>query len=167
MTTRRKTYVAMLVALVCGCVAAVQLAAHHGAENFYDITKPFTLKGVVNDFVRVNPHAFILIDVKDAKGEVQTWAVEGLPPNALIRGGWNPLALKKGEAISVTVFPPKPGVNLAGTLVIPKAAPEVVAQMEKVAEREKQQFLVHGTEVTFADGSKRLFGHASGYWSMK
>src|SRR5690242_9980701 len=101
-------------------LVATTLFAHHNTADYYDVTKPVTLKGVVKEFVRANPHSFLVLDVKNSAGIAETWAVEGDGPNNLIATGWDLNAsgwrtnmAMPGETVSATAFPAKPGVNLA------------------------------------------------------
>ena len=149
-------------------LATATLAAHHRTADYYDVTKPITLKGVVQKFIWANPHSFILLDVGNDRGVTETWAAEGDGPNNLDAGwdlrasGWQRTTLQPGYAISMTALPARTAVKLAGTIVIDEArmAPEVVAGMKKVAEAERAGRLVHGTDVTLPDGRKLLFGEA-------
>ena len=150
-------------------LTATSLLAHHKTADYYDVTRPLTLKGVVKEFVRANPHSFILLDVKSPAGSVATWAVEGDGPNNLIAAGWdlkasgwNKNMAMPTETVSVTAYPAKPGVNLASTLVIDEAnmGPALLTTMKRVAEIQKAGHLVHGADVTLADGRKLLFGEA-------
>ena len=50
------------------------LFAHHGTAASYDSSKTVTLTGIVTKFVWSNPHAYILFDVEDEKGDVVHWA---------------------------------------------------------------------------------------------
>jgi hypothetical protein len=162
-----KRHPAIVIGVVIGLyLAAVSFGAHHEPDEVYDFTKPFTLKGVVTEFIRANPHAFILIDVKAGNGATQTWAVEGDAPNSLTAGGWNPSTLKRGDTISITVFPAKPGVRPSSKLVIPTSPPALVALLKRVAEQQNAHYGVHGAEVTLSGGRKLLFGHRGRYWGI-
>jgi len=86
--------------------ATVTLLAHHGSAG-YDIQNRVTLTGVVTRLEWVNPHSFVFIDVKDSKGHVENWALEGSPPNVLIRTGWTKEMLMPGTEITVIGFPPR------------------------------------------------------------
>jgi hypothetical protein len=153
----------LVIVLVLGAVTAF---AHHDPAEYYDLTKPFTLKGTVTDFIRANPHAFILIDVKAGNGTKQSWAVEGDAPNTLMANGWTSATLTRGDEISVAAFPARPGANLLKTLVVPAAPRELVALLSKVAERMRAQHAVHAAEVTLPNGRKLLFGHTGRYWGI-
>jgi Family of unknown function (DUF6152) len=82
--------------------------AHHGAAG-YDSNKLTTLKGTVTDFRFQNPHAQILLDVKDSSGKVQNWVLEAVGIATLSRSGWTRTIMKPGDAITVTGNPAKNG----------------------------------------------------------
>src|SRR5262245_18777888 len=126
--------------------------AHHSVEKFYDTSKTITLKGTVDEIVWANPHAFLLISVKNANGATENWAVELGPPNALARSGFDRRTLGQGGQITVTAYGPKAGENLESTVISLKEPPELVALLKSVAERAKANRLAHPTEVTLPDG---------------
>jgi len=82
--------------------------AHHGTANF-DTTKSVTVKGAVSKFQFFNPHVMISLDVKDDKGNVQTWQGGLTSPNHLMRSGWTKETLKDGDIITLSGFPAKSG----------------------------------------------------------
>jgi hypothetical protein len=82
--------------------------AHHGAAG-YDSNKLTTLKGTVTDFRFQNPHAQILLDVKDSSGKVQNWILEAVGIATLSRNGWTKNIIKPGDTITVTGNPTKNG----------------------------------------------------------
>jgi len=84
------------------------LAAHHSGSAF-DLEHPVTLKGTVANFEWSNPHVFIALDVKDEKGNVEQWRVEGNSPNMLTRVGWKREMIKEGDHLTVTGFLAKTG----------------------------------------------------------
>jgi len=96
---------ALAVSLLLGCHAAF---AHH-ARAAFDVDHPVTLEGTVTSFRWNNPHAFIYLDVKDEKGNVDQWRVEANSPNMLSRIGWTGELVKPGDRISVTGAPAKNG----------------------------------------------------------
>jgi hypothetical protein len=83
-------------------------SAHHGAAG-YDSNKLTTLKGTVTDFRFQNPHAQILLDVKDSSGKVQNWILEAVGIATLSRSGWTKSIIKPGDTITVTGNPAKNG----------------------------------------------------------
>lgn len=66
----------------------IPVYAHHSFGAEYDATKPITVTGMITRIEWTNPHSFIYIDVKDEKGNVANWKLEGYPPNVLYRNGW-------------------------------------------------------------------------------
>ena len=133
-----------LSALTAVCIlflVSLSVFGHHKIADFYDTTKPIALKGVVTHFIRANPHSFILIDVKNAKGETQGWAVEGDAPNTLVGYGWELRStVKQGDAIGITAFPAKLGAK-PDPLVLDDARmpPDLQALLKKVGERQAAQ----------------------------
>jgi hypothetical protein len=95
-----KTAFATLAALLVATTAL----AHHSPIVF-DRTKQVTLTGVVTEFRWGNPHSWIHIDVADAAGKVANWGIEMNPASHLARDGWRSTTLKKGDQVSIVVFP--------------------------------------------------------------
>jgi len=78
------------------------LSAHHSFAAQYDANQPLTLTGTVAKIDWTNPHIHIFLDVKDDKGGVTQWKLEGYPPNMLVRQGWQrDVTLKPGAVITV------------------------------------------------------------------
>jgi hypothetical protein len=105
MNARVVTRFAVTAFLLLSASAAM---AHHGAAG-YDSTKVTTLKGTVTDFRFQNPHAQILLDVKDSTGKVQNWILEAVGIATLSRSGWTKSIMKPGDQITVTGNPSKNG----------------------------------------------------------
>lgn len=68
----------------------------------FDMTMPFTVRGVVKRFEWTNPHAFIYLDVTDDKGQTQEWSIEMTSLNQLKTYGWVRDMVKPGDVISCT-----------------------------------------------------------------
>jgi len=103
-----KTLVALLPALLCAGV----LFAHHG-NSAYDETVRVPIKGTVTEFVWVNPHSQIYLDVKDKSGKIVHWGVETNSPGILSRAGWRRNSLKPGDEITIILCPAKNGQPVA------------------------------------------------------
>jgi len=87
---------------VCG-----SLLAHHGSAS-YKTDKVVVLKqATVTKFVWANPHAMLLFDVKDEKGNILHWAGEAGSPSAVRAFGWNKNSLQPGDVITVQLYPSK------------------------------------------------------------
>jgi hypothetical protein len=75
----------------------------------FDKNRVVTLKGVVSKVEWKNPHVFIFIDVPDGKGGKTRYAAESDSPNVLMRRGWKPSTLKKGDSVSIGLYPLRDG----------------------------------------------------------
>ena len=80
------------------CVIAASAYAHHSAAGI-DQTKTVSLEGVVKEFKWANPHSWIELEVKNAKGATEIWNLEMMPPSYLIRAGWKSSTIKPGDKI--------------------------------------------------------------------
>jgi hypothetical protein len=112
--------------------ATAPVSAHHAFAAEFDATKPIKLRGTVTKMEWINPHTWIHIEVKRPNGTVEPWAIEGGPPNALFRRGFNRNSLPTGIEIVVEGFQAKDGSRKG-----------------------------NGRDVTFPDG-RRLFLGSSG-----
>src|SRR5262249_6916847 len=72
------------------------LAMAHHSFAMFDQEHPVDLVGVVKEWKYTAPHAFIILEVKEADGNSQLWSLEGGAPSGLIRDGWTSKTLKPG-----------------------------------------------------------------------
>jgi hypothetical protein len=89
---------------------------HHGTGIAYDQGKPTVIKGIVTEFSWTNPHAHLLLDVKDASGKTSQYAVEMNSPGVMIRQGWTKRQFKVGDEVSITVYPAKVGTPIGSCI---------------------------------------------------
>ncbi len=94
-------------------LAALPGAAHHSFAAEFDIHRPLKLTGTVTRMEWTNPHAWLFIDAKDENGKVQSWAVELVGINDLLRRGWGRGRVKAGDVIDVKGFGARDGTNTA------------------------------------------------------
>ncbi len=89
--------------------AALPLSAHHSFSAEFDADKKVRLEGKVVRMDWTNPHTWLYIDVANADGKVERWAVEGGSPGVLLRAGWTRNSLPEGTKIIVNGFQAKDG----------------------------------------------------------
>jgi hypothetical protein len=120
------------VVLLCGFT--IPVAAHHSFGAEFDGNKPITLNGVVTKIEWTNPHSHFYVDVKDEKGRVSNWSLQGYTVNTLYRTGWKKdVSMKVGDTVTVFGWLARDGSKAA-----------------------------HAREVTLRDGKKLFFGPPAG-----
>ena len=105
-----------LVIIMTGLVALMASAislGHHSFSAEFDVGRPVELSGTVNHMECTNPHAWLHLDVQAEDGSTQTWAIEFLGVNALVRSGMSPKTVKPGDKLTVTGFGSRDGTNTA------------------------------------------------------
>jgi hypothetical protein len=95
-------------------ISAPPLKAHHAFAAEFDEKRPvhFT-DAVVTKVEFINPHSWIHVDVKQADGTVENWAIEAGSPNILMRRGVTRETLKAGDKINVEGYQSKDGSHRA------------------------------------------------------
>jgi hypothetical protein len=111
-----------LISFAFSVVLSGNALSHHSFSAEFDVGKPVTLAGTVKDFEWTNPHAWLHLDVKDAQGNTQTWAVELLGVNSLIRSGMTPKTVQPGDELTVTGFGARDGSNTANASTVSRTA---------------------------------------------
>ena len=79
-------------------------SAHHSFA-MYDHTRTVTLKGAVTKFQWTNPHAYIELDVADAKGALTHYSIECTSINMMQRNGWRSNMIKAGDMVKAIIAP--------------------------------------------------------------
>ena len=98
------------LAVICAFVLAMPAWSHHSHGNY--VTDSFVdLQGVVKEVHLVVPHSWVYLEVKDAKGEPQVWALEATGRTGLENIGVTRDSVKPGDTIKVRCHLLKDGSN--------------------------------------------------------
>ena len=125
---------AVLLAGLAIAAVSAPVRAHHSFAVEYDPKKPVEGTGVISKVEWTNPHTHIYLDVKDDKGAVVNWQLEGYPPVALHRIGWKrDVTMKIGDTITVSGWHARDGGSWG-----------------------------HSREITLPGGEKLMFGPPAG-----
>jgi len=83
-----------------------QASAHHSTQGIYK-DEPIEVTGTVIEWVFVNPHPFLTIEVIAESGEAQEWDVSfgGPAAVAMTRRGFSKDTFQPGDVITVTGRP--------------------------------------------------------------
>ena len=73
---RRRWESGIAAAVVAIALSGVAAQAHHSLSGMYDQSRRVTVDGVVAEFHYVNPHPYIVLEVKDARAGAQPWRLE-------------------------------------------------------------------------------------------
>lgn len=109
--TRKILNLMLSTAVLAGLGSQAQ--AHHAFAAEFDANQPVELKGTVTKLQWTNPHSWLYVDVKDAKGEVTSWAVEFGAPYALLQKGLRKTDFPLGVDVVVKAFRAKSGKAVA------------------------------------------------------
>ena len=97
--------------LVAACAIGFTLSvsAHHSHgqydETFRDI------QGVVKELHLLTPHSWVYIDVKDASGATQVWALEATTRGQLEKMGVTRAYIKQGDVVKARCHPLRDRTN--------------------------------------------------------
>ena len=107
-----------LAAVGAACLVA-SVAAHHSHGQYEETFKD--ISGVVKEVHLLTPHSWVYIEVKNAGGAPQLWALEATSRPGLERIGVTRDALKPGDTIKARCHPLRDGSNgcLLGFLKAP------------------------------------------------
>jgi hypothetical protein len=96
-------------AAICAVAVALPARAHHSHGNYVDTF--MDVEGVVKEVHLVVPHSWIYLEVKDATGEPQMWALEATNRTGLERIGVTPDYLKVGDTVKARCHRLRDGSN--------------------------------------------------------
>ena len=94
-----------VLALAGVSILGVRAYAHHSFASTYLEDQKMTIEADVLQFLYRNPHSFLQLQTKDAKGTAITWAVEWGAGLQLNRQGVTRETLKPGDHVVITGNP--------------------------------------------------------------
>ena len=97
-------------------LAAGPASAHHSFAAAYDMSQSITVKGKIVDVRLTNPHSYFFIDAMDEDGKMVRWSFEAGTPSGMIRNGYSPNLIKKGDEVTITGFHARDPAANAGML---------------------------------------------------
>jgi hypothetical protein len=99
--------VRLLLAAICAIAFSLPAGAHHSHGNYMDTFRD--IEGVVTEVHFVVPHSWVYMEVKDAAGQPQLWALEATGRGGLERIGVTKEYIKAGDPIKVRCHPLRDG----------------------------------------------------------
>lgn len=99
-------------------LAAAPAAPHHAFSAEFDINRPVELTGTVTRMEWTNPHAWLYIDAEDDAGNVESWRIELVGINYLLRHGWGRDRVQQGDMISFRGYGARDGSNTANAAAV-------------------------------------------------
>lgn len=103
MTTTRFRTVALGLLVALAVSAAAQ--AHHSLAAEFDVTRTVTITGAIVDMKWTNPHSWLTVEAKNARGQAERWQVEFSSPNNLYRRGWRRSDLPPKATVTIAGYP--------------------------------------------------------------
>ena len=91
----------MLLSAVAIAAGGVAAHGHHSIASVYDSSWRVTLEGVIAQFQLVNPHPFLLVEVRDGAGRLQEWRLEMDNRGELAAIGVTANTFKPGDRVVV------------------------------------------------------------------
>jgi hypothetical protein len=145
---RRACGTAILTVVIASGIPAT---AHHSNPLYFDVTKAMTLEGEVLSLKWINPHILLYLQLKDEKGKLETWILQGASLNNAMRQVGLKERLQPGARISARVWLPRNPlfVNDAETVLLTR--PD---------DARKSARIVGAGQIRFSNGDVLAFGGA-------
>jgi hypothetical protein len=96
-----------LNALVAACLSMLVNApadAHHSFAAAYNLEAPVSIVGTVVDVRLTNPHSHFFLEVTGEDGKTVSWKFEAGTPSGMLRNGYSPQVIKKGDTVTINGF---------------------------------------------------------------
>jgi uncharacterized protein DUF6152 len=97
--------VRLLLAPVALSLVAATADAHHSIAGMYDQSRRVMLDGVIAQYQFVNPHPFVVVDVRASNGTTQSWKAELDNRWELQNVGMTPTTFNVGDRVVVSGSP--------------------------------------------------------------
>lgn len=101
--------ISLVVTLAASAILPMQPALSHHSFAMFDRTKEVTLAGTVKSFEWTNPHSWLQLVVRDARGATKEYSIEMGSPNTMSRSGWRKTSFKAGDRVTVKMNPMRDG----------------------------------------------------------
>jgi len=98
------------IAAIAAFAFALPAWSHHSHGN-YNTDSFIDLQGVVTELHLVVPHSWVYLEVKDAKGEPQVWALEATGRAGLEKIGVTRDSVKPGDTVKARCHQLRDGTN--------------------------------------------------------
>jgi hypothetical protein len=93
-----------LLTLLTGLMFSGTISAHHSFAAAYNMENPISITGKIADVRLTNPHSHFFLDVEADNGETVRWKFEAGTPSGMIRNGYSPQVIKKGDTVTISGF---------------------------------------------------------------
>ncbi len=90
----------LILAAVCAVIVALPAWAHHSHVN-YAVSEFTIVEGTVTEIHLINPHSWVYMEVRNAKGEPELWSLEATGPRGIEARGIKRDDVKVGDKIKV------------------------------------------------------------------
>jgi hypothetical protein len=144
-----RTALGGIAVLALAVATSAPAMAHHSNPLYFDMTKAITLEGLILRVEWINPHALMFLQVKNEKGELETWTIQGTSPINFNRKPELKDRLKPGIRVAVRVFPQRNPLFLDDTQTVLRARPDDPKTSSRI---------VGGGPVRLSNGDVLAFG---------
>ena len=108
MKNRQNRLSVMVLALFFMVAAILPARAHHSYAN-YNMSTLVQMEGTVRQVHWIFPHVTIYVEVEDAGGQAQMWAMGASTPAGVERAGVSRDDVQPGDRVGVRCYPIKDG----------------------------------------------------------
>jgi hypothetical protein len=102
LTIRKARY--LVIAASLAVLGAAPAIAHHSFAAAYNMEVPISIKGKIVDVRLTNPHSHFFLDVTNEDGTTSRWKFEAGTPSGMLRNGYSPQVIKKGDEVTINGF---------------------------------------------------------------